>query len=151
MGQKQFYGTTFTTYEIQPQQTNLKPKHIPGAPLHRFGNGPFCEFPVPPQVAGKRGLYIFIVDEKVRYAGRCLNDFSKRIKEYGHIAPSDRLENGQQTNCHVNAELNKAFVSSSKVEIGICPLSGSDNYIKSAERNLLDKMRLSNPFWNINY
>ena len=101
---------------------------------------------------GKRGLYIFVIGGKVRYLGRCLDDYSIRMKEYGHISPSDCYAKGRPTNCHVNQELNKAFNAEVKVEFGICPMASDDDSIKAAEKALLNKMKASpQSYWNMSY
>ena len=83
--------------------------------------------------------------------GRCLDDFEKRIsREYGHIYPSDCHDHGQQTNCHINHELNEAFASGKIVEIGILEFSNNEDII-AIEKAILDLMRRSLPYWNINY
>ena len=147
-----FFGYTFTLYPLSADQTNLPSPSNHSKPLHRFGNGPFCGFKAPTAIVGKKGVYIFMVDGEVKYVGRCLDDFEKRIsREYGHIYPSDCcLVHGQQTNCHINHELNDAFVSGKRVEIGILPIK-DDAIIRQTETDIINQMRQTLPFWNISY
>lgn len=152
MGQLIFQGRAFTLYPLTAS-TDVSVKTIQANNKNRFGTGPFCSFEIPAQIPNqKRGLYIIVVDGSVRYLGRCLTNFPKRLSEYGHIAPSNCYKkNGQPTNCHINAALNASFKSGAKVEIGICPIRGKDEAIKAAEQKALDGMRQNNPYWNLNY
>ena len=146
-----FQGNTFTLFPLTAK-TNVSVKTNSIIPKHRFGSGPFCDFSIPQQISEQRGLYIFVVNGKEVYLGRCLTTFRKRLREYGHIAPSNcYVKNGQPTNCHINAALNDAFMSGAIVEVGVCPINGKDNLIKKAEQRALDGMRKQNPFWNLNY
>ena len=120
--------------------------------VHRFGHGLFCGFDIPPGIPDRKGLYVFVINGEVLYLGRCLTTFKKRLKEYGHISPSNCAEkNGQLTNCHVNIELNNAFKSGARVEVGISPMSCDEKGIKAAERKALDGMRKINPYWTLKY
>lgn len=147
-----FHGVSFTTYTLKPEATSILPPIIPGKTPHFYGNGPFCQFSPLSQVIGKRGLYVFVVDDKVHYLGRCLDDYGIRMREYGHITSSDCYNNGRPTNCHVNQELNNAFTADKKVAFGIYPMVDDDESIKTAEKTLLKKMKSSpQTYWNLSY
>ena len=79
---------------------HLRYKNSAKHPLNNYGEGPFCEFDVPADIGDKKGIYIFVVNDKVKYLGRCLNTFRKRVSEgYGHISPRNCFKGGQPTNC----------------------------------------------------
>ena len=55
-----------------------------------------------------KGLYIWVVNGKVKYLGRCGDNFKKRVNQgYGKINAKNCFIDGQTTNCHLNSEINK--------------------------------------------
>ena len=148
---KTFFGQRFSLYDIVKYSVNC-PTNTGKTEIHSYGNGPFCKFDCPSAIKDKRGLYVFVIDGKVKYLGRCLTTYKQRIQQgYGRISPDNCSKvGGQPTNCHVNIELNKAFASGKKVQIGILPMESKER-IPEMERQMISKMRQQNPFWNLQY
>lgn len=97
------------------------------------------------------GLYIYCVDQKVRYIGVCerkkrKNDFFTRINNgYGNISPRNTLRKGQASNCRVNAKVRK---NRNGISIWICPLN-QELPLKKYENALIKKFSSEGiPLWN---
>ena len=55
-----------------------------------------------------KGIYCFIVSNKIKYVGRCSDNFRKRINQgYGKINPKNCFIDGQSTNCRLNSLINE--------------------------------------------
>ena len=152
-----YCDTQFTLYPLKAITTDIKDVHDgynnhAKHPLHDYGKGAFCEFDAPDGICDKRGIYIFVVDGRVKYLGRCLNTFKKRRSEgYGHISPRNCYKGGQPTNCHINRELNKAFKTGASVFIGIHEMDDIAA-IRELEKKLLKEQERNNPDnWNIQH
>jgi hypothetical protein len=91
-----------------------------------------------------KGIYCFIKDKKIKYIGRCTDNFKKRINQgYGKIHPKNCFIDGQATNCHLNSLINAA----QNVEFGIYIMSDkSQNEINEMEKLILTCNRYD---WNI--
>lgn len=155
--ERSYCGTDFTLHPLEAEKLNRRGVHLnykkqPELPLNNYGEGPFCEFNAPIDIGDKKGIYIFIVNDEVKYLGRCTNTFRRRISEgYGHISPRNCFKGGQPTNCHINKELNKAFENGEKVFIGIHFLD-DDSSIRELEKKLLKEHQRINPNnWNIQH
>ncbi len=91
----------------------------------------------------KRGLYMYVVDERVMYAGRCRDSFRRRINQgYGRIHPKNCYLDGQATNCRLN---NLITAARSFVSLYACPLT-DDDLIETAESRLIEELK---PPWNV--
>lgn len=138
---RKIYGLDFNIYGISPYNTNIRGTHLrydnrKEYPLNQYGKGPFCDFRIIDQLSDK-GLYVFIVNGTVRYLGRCLNSFGKRINMgYGHISPRNCFLGGQTTNCHINWSINKSVSDGFTIEIGLCSLCDI-NLIKKLESEII--------------
>ena len=111
--------------------------------LNKYGDETFCNFSIDNFLEDK-GLYCFVVDESIKYVGRCSDSFKKRINQgYGKIHPKNCFIDGQATNCHVNSKIN----SESNAKLGVYRMTDSTSQ-QIAE---LEKMMLTcNRFdWNI--
>jgi len=96
-----------------------------------------------PRYIHAKGLYTFLVDGQVKYIGRCLDSFGKRINQgYGKIHPKNCYLDGQSTNCHLNALISRYR---DRVTLFVCPLT-DDKEIEYLEKILIQKHR---PEWNI--
>ena len=147
----------FTLYPLTAEETGRKGVHLKYKsqskhPLHDYGKGPFCEFDAPDEIRDKKGLYIFVVDGRVKYIGRCRDSFEKRIsKGYGHISPRNCYKGGQPTNCHINNKLYEAFEQGSEVFLGVHVMTDVEK-ICSLEKEILKKQDKTNPDnWNIQH
>ncbi len=157
---KNFFGYFFRLYKIELIRNEITFQI--NTPCHRYGSGPFCRFKPEDKFYRdgqdkKRGLYIFVIDGIVRYAGRCLDNYNQRIRnEYGNISQSNCLKKGRPTNCHINHEIFEAFKHNRRVEVGIYIIedasdAATKNKIKMEEQRLLQIMATQLPYWNLTY
>jgi hypothetical protein len=112
--------------------------------LNRYGDLTFCRFTITePRFLKKRGIYAFTQDGKLRYVGRCKDNFKKRINNgYGRVDPKNCYLDGQATNCHLNALIARCR---SSVALWIHIMT-DDDVIERLETKLIT---LYNPLWNI--
>ncbi len=91
----------------------------------------------------KKGVYIYMVAEKIMYVGRCKDKLRQRINAgYGSISPKNCYLDGQSTNCRMNP-----LISSCKEEISLWLYSLDDNdVIETVECQMIKEL---NPPWNI--
>jgi hypothetical protein len=84
----------------------------------------------------EKGIYKFVVKNKIVYIGRCLDNFKKRFNfGYGKINPKNCYKDGQSTNCRINNYCNKE-----KFEIFVyCLIENSE--IKKIEKQLIKKIK----------
>lgn len=111
--------------------------------LNRYGDGKFCKFEINENLKD-RGIYCFMVDNQIRYVGRCTDNFNKRINHgYGKIHPKNCFIDGQATNCRINTLIN----STENVNFGIHLMNEqSTDEIKELEKKILTCNRYE---WNI--
>lgn len=111
--------------------------------LNKYGDNKFCEFKIQDNLFDK-GIYCYINDGKIKYIGRCTDNFKKRINQgYGKIYPKNWFIDGQATNCHLNSIIN----ASDNVEFGIYKMTNkTKDEIKELEKLLLTCNRFE---WNI--
>lgn len=110
--------------------------------LNKYGDKTFCTFSIA-QYRGQKGLYSYVVDGKIKYIGRCKDNFGKRINQgYGRIHPKNCYIDGQATNCHLNSLIAE---NKNNIEFFVCPLQ-NDTEIDLFERYLIQKEQ---PLWNI--
>jgi len=95
------------------------------------------------ETMNKRGLYAYTVNSKLRYVGRCLDSFKKRINQgYGKIHPKNCYKDGQATNCHLNSLITK---NRDSVSLWVCTMEDIQEIIE-LERRIIEKY---SPEWNI--
>jgi hypothetical protein len=111
--------------------------------LNKYGDNKFCEFKISDNLNDK-GIYCFIVDNKIKYIGRCIDNFNKRINQgYGKIHPKNCFIDGQATNCHLNSLINTV----DNVKLGVYLMTDMSNAeIKELEKLILTCNRFD---WNI--
>lgn len=81
------------------------------------GTGPFCRFSINPKWTLVSGVYVFYIDDELRYIGQCL-DFAQRFNiGYGTISPRCCYEGGQSTNCKMNKVVLAAYENGQKVDL----------------------------------
>lgn len=112
--------------------------------LNKYGDRKFCHFYIDDEeFQDKMGLYVFTQNQQLRYIGRCLDTFRKRINQgYGKIYPKNCFLDGQATNCHLNSLIAESI---DKIEFLVCPMKNR-GAIKEIELNLIGKFH---PLWNI--
>jgi len=85
--------------------------------LLSVGTGPFCRFSINPKWTSVSGVYVFYIDDELRYIGQCL-DFAQRFNiGYGRITPQCCYEGGQSTNCKMNKVVLAAYQNGQKVDL----------------------------------
>jgi len=111
--------------------------------LNKYGDNVFCEFSIADNLNDK-GIYCYIKDNKIKYVGRCTDNFRKRINQgYGKIHPKNCFIDGQATNCHLNSLIN----SEDNIKFGVYLMNDkSTKEIKDLEKLILIYNRFD---WNI--
>ena len=111
--------------------------------LNKYGDNKFCEFKIADNLNDK-GIYCYIKDDKIKYIGRCTDNFKKRINQgYGKIHPKNCFIDGQATNCHLNSLIN----STDNVKFGVYVMTNkTTDEIKELEKLILTCNRYE---WNI--
>ena len=111
--------------------------------LNKYGDNEFCEFKITESLS-ERGIYVYVIDNKIKYVGRCTDNFNKRINQgYGKIHPKNCFIDGQATNCHLNSLIN----SVENVTLGIYAMNDkSFEEIKEMEKTILKSYKYD---WNI--
>lgn len=111
--------------------------------LNKYGDNNFCEFTIQDHLTDK-GIYCYIKDDKIKYIGRCTDNFKNRINQgYGKIHPKNCFIDGQATNCHLNSLINSA----DNVKLGVYVMTDkSTEEIKELEKLILTCNRYE---WNI--
>jgi hypothetical protein len=111
--------------------------------LNKYGDNKYCKFKIDTHLLDK-GIYCYIKDDKIKYVGRCTDNFKKRINQgYGKIHPKNCFIDGQATNCHLNSIINSA----DNVKFGIYTMTDkSTDEIKELEKQILTCNRFE---WNI--
>lgn len=75
--------------------------------LNKYGDNTYCHFKLISHLNDK-GIYIWVLNEEVKYLGRCSDNFKKRVNQgYGKINAKNCFIDGQATNCHLNSKINK--------------------------------------------
>ena len=100
--------------EIFPQSQYENKKNLG---LNKYGKGPFCKFTIDRKYAGKTGVYLILVNDKIQYVGEC-DDFFKRFgMGYGNISPRNCFEGGQSTNCRINSDILSLFKLKKSIQL----------------------------------
>ena len=73
--------------------------------LNKYGDEVYSKFYIDKiKNINKKGIYIFLLDKKIQYIGRCRNSIVKRINNgYGRIYPKGCYKDGRTTDCHINS------------------------------------------------
>lgn len=135
---------------IEPEEINGKIyEYIPHSKykneknykLNKYGNGPFCKFKIPKGFFGKKGVYIILENENIRYVGKC-EDLEVRYNAgYGIISPRNCFEGGQNTNCKINSLILSMRKNRSKIEL---------RFFETNEHSTIEEyfIKKLNPRWN---
>lgn len=112
-------------------------------PLIKYGNNTFCKFDISGLLSSS-GVYAIFIDEELtpRYIGKASNLASRwSRRNYASISPRNCFVGGQSTNCHINAEILKAYKDGHKISLFIFETT---NY-SIIESNLI---AFYDPEWN---
>jgi hypothetical protein len=100
--------------------------------LNKYGDLSYCEYKLN-HFTNDKGLYCYIIENKVIYIGRSKKTFKERINEYGKITPYNCLIDGQATNCKINSIINE--LNSPSIKMGFYKMNNN----KGEEISLLEK------------
>jgi len=112
--------------------------------LNRYGDLIYSQFRIEnSSFLDSRGVYAYLVEDELKYIGRCKDSMRKRINQgYGKIYPKNCYVDGQTTNCHLNAriaaERNEVTLWFHEMEL--------EEEIESLEKALIREFQ---PPWNI--
>ena len=96
---------------------HLRYNNSKNIPLHKYGRGPFCQFEIPKEYYGKKGVYIILVNGEIKYVGEC-EDLGVRFNRgYGHISPRNCYIGGQPTNCRINSLILETYNKDLQIEL----------------------------------
>ena len=91
----------------------------------------------------KKGLYIYCINNGLKYIGRSKDPFGKRINNgYGKISPKNCYLDGQSTNCHINSLITK---NKNNIQLFLLEIDNNE-LIESLEKDLIKEYE---PEWNI--
>lgn len=112
--------------EITAKQLSIELAEPPaGRSRHRYGDGPFARLQMPP-LPLEAGLYVWALDEQPVYVGQTRATLRDRLGSNGYATISayntlarqpGRTNDGQQTNCRVNALANAALTAGSRLAL----------------------------------
>jgi len=112
--------------------------------LNKDGDRTYSTFSITTsELSNKKGVYAYVVDNQLKYIGRCKDSMKKRVNQgYGNISPKNCYIDGQRTNCRVNA-----LVTQSQKDVSLwIHLMESDQTIECLEKELIGACK---PDWNI--
>jgi len=111
--------------------------------LNKYGNNIFCHFRLESNLMDK-GLYVWVDNGKIKYIGRCTDNFKKRVNQgYGKINAKNCFIDGQATNCHLNSKINKIGT----IDFYVYPMNRSTTEeINQLELSILQNQHFE---WNI--
>ncbi|MDT0122406.1 hypothetical protein Q9R46_07130 [Paenibacillus sp. RRE4] len=111
--------------------------------LNKNGDKVYSEFFITDKIAQRsKGIYLYSIEDEVKYFGRCRDSFGKRINQgYGKIHPKNCYIDGQSTNCHLN---NLISENQEKIKFYILELEDEFQIIE-LEKSLIKKYQ---PEWN---
>jgi hypothetical protein len=91
------------------------------------------------------GVYAVTVDDGIVYVGECQN-LSERFnaRGYGTISPRNCFEDGQPTNCRINALILQGAKQGSRIELWFHQTTER----KPVEAEIISRLR---PPWNIQF
>lgn len=101
-----------TPYTHRPQKRYVR---AGATPLHRYGDGEFCEFCLP-DAPPEAGVYTLCVAKEIIYVGEA-RSLRKRLYDYGHISPRNCFQRGRQTNCRINKLVLEAVRNGHDVDV----------------------------------
>jgi hypothetical protein len=112
--------------------------------LNKYGDSVYSRFYInDTELLSKKGLYAYCVKDDLKYIGKTITPFGKRINDgYGRISPKNCYLDGQATNCHVNSLITK---HKDHIRLLLLPLE-NDSFICKLEKALINTYY---PEWNI--
>jgi hypothetical protein len=113
--------------------------------LNKYGDGKFCNYKITNYHYDK-GIYCYIIEDRIVYIGRSKKTFSERFKDYGKITPYNCLIDGQATNCNINSKVNEL----KSITVGFYLMNySSDKEIEDLEKKIINNLKNGQNLWNI--
>jgi len=114
--------------------------------LNKYGDKTYCHFKINDEFYGhEKGIYTYFIDSNLKYIGRSLDPFKKRVNYgYGKIHPKNCYIDGQATNCHLNYLITKVKYI---IKFAVLTLNNYDE-IKNIEKELIFQYK---PEWNLQF
>jgi L-rhamnose mutarotase len=113
--------------------------------LNKYGDNIFCNFKITNHHKDK-GIYCYIIEDKIVYIGRSKKTFNERFKGYGKITPYKSLINGQSTNCNINSKVNEL----KSIKVGFYLMNNySDIEIEELEKKIINYIKGGQNLWNV--
>ena len=118
---------------------------------------PFCDFSIDKKFTENTGVYIFLVNREIKYAGRSQyrvntdHALRQRIRDYGNISPRNCYDpKGQSTNCRINKIIMDCTNKGEVVELYFLELEDQKE-IENIESRIITeiKMKLGDQAWNL--
>ena len=148
---------------IEPKK-NSEGKCIENYPSSRYDNKaglklhdhrePFCDFSIDKKFTENTGVYIFLVNREIKYAGSCQyrvntdHALRQRIRDYGNISPRNCYDpKGQSTNCRINKIIMDCTNKGEVVELYFLELEDRKE-INNIEWHIIQKCK---PPWNLQF
>lgn len=149
--ERDFAGYTFQRVgAVEPERdgrgavVEYKPK-APDAPLHQYGEGPFCRFQIARESHWRRsGVYVVTCGDAARYVGEC-KDLSMIWNFVGHIRQSSARKGGHQTHCRINNLILNESKRGAEVTLWFHPVEDPRNR-STLKARLIDVL---NPPWRL--
>ncbi len=114
-------------------------------PLHKYGEGPFCQFRV---AFGwqQSGIYVLTNGDDPCYVGECQNLEDRwGTTGYGRISPRNCYKGGQETNCRVNNLIYRETKTGAKLALWFHSIDGDKQDRLAVESELVAALK---PPWN---
>lgn len=113
--------------------------------LNKYGDSKYCEYSIT-KFQNDKGIYCYIVDNKIIYIGRSKKTFGERFKDYGKITPYNCLVDGQATNCNINSKVNEL----KSLVVGFYLMNDStDKEIERFEKKIINSLKKNHELWNV--
>lgn len=110
--------------------------------LNKHGDSTYSSFKIQDALKQK-GIYLYSANQEIKYVGRCLDNFGKRINQgYGTIHPKNCFLDGQSTNCHLNSLIAR---NQKVIKFYIAIMTDNEN-IGRYEKLLIKYYK---PVWNV--
>jgi GR25 family glycosyltransferase involved in LPS biosynthesis len=115
--------------------------------LNKYGDKKYCNYSIR-RFQNDKGIYCYIVEDRIIYVGRSKNTFIRRFKDYGNITPYNCLINGQATNCNINSRVNEL----DNIKVGFYLMNNSTNeQIEKLEQQIINTLKIEFDLWNIQF
>lgn len=99
----------------------------------------FCKFKLNENIENIRGVYIWVVENEIKYIGETIRLKDRFNTGYGIISPRNIFRGGQSTNCKMNRMVGKNIKNNHFIKIYFHKTEQNNH--KKIEKQLLSKYR----------